>query len=116
MAKIKKKCRVCGKEYTPCGYCENDRMAFHYRTICCSGKCAQVYLSRVLEARNPKVDTTVNTTSITETVQNEQLKSDDLSEQTLIRTTAVENDKTLEKSKRKYIRKNKIDEKKEQIE
>lgn len=51
MTKVKKNCRICGKEYTPCSYCENDQMAFHYRTICCSRKCAEVYLSRVLEAR-----------------------------------------------------------------
>lgn len=51
MAKVKKMCRICGKEYTPCSYCENDMMAFHYRTICCSKECARVYLQRVLEAR-----------------------------------------------------------------
>ena len=51
MAKVKKICRICGKEYTPCGYCENDKMAFHYRAFCCSRECAQVYLARVLEAR-----------------------------------------------------------------
>lgn len=51
MAKVKKICRICGKEYTPCGYCENDKMAFHYRAFCCSRECAQVYLARVLEVR-----------------------------------------------------------------
>ena len=52
MGKVKKICRICGKEYTPCSYCENDQMAFHYRTICCSRDCAQKYLAKVLEARN----------------------------------------------------------------
>lgn len=53
LAKVKKICRICGKEYTPCSYCENDKMAFHYRAICCSRECASIYLAKVLEARNP---------------------------------------------------------------
>ena len=51
MTKVMKQCRICGKTYTPCGYCEGDKMAFHYRTICCSRECAKIYLARVLEAR-----------------------------------------------------------------
>lgn len=51
MTKVTKQCRICGKTYTPCGYCEGDKMAFHYRTICCSRECAKIYLARVLEAR-----------------------------------------------------------------
>ena len=51
MTKVTKQCRICGKTYTPCGYCEGDKMAFHYRAICCSRECAKVYLARVLEAR-----------------------------------------------------------------
>lgn len=51
MSKVTKQCRICGKTYTPCGYCEGDQMAFHYRTICCSRECAKVYLTKVLEAR-----------------------------------------------------------------
>lgn len=56
MSKVKKQCRICGKTYTPCGYCEGDQMAFHYRTICCSRECAKIYLARVLEARGQLKD------------------------------------------------------------
>ena len=56
MSKVKKQCRICGKIYTPCGYCEGDQMAFHYRTICCSRECAKIYLARVLEARGQLKD------------------------------------------------------------
>lgn len=58
MTKITKQCRICGKTYTPCGYCEGDKMAFHYRTICCSRECAKIYLARVLEARGRLKDST----------------------------------------------------------
>ena len=56
MTKVTKQCRICGKTYTPCGYCEGDKMAFHYRTICCSRECAKIYLARVLEARGQLKD------------------------------------------------------------
>lgn len=60
MTRVTKQCRICGKTYTPCGYCEGDKMAFHYRTICCSRECAKIYLARVLEARGQlKNSTTV---------------------------------------------------------
>lgn len=58
MTKVTKQCRICGKSYTPCGYCEGDQMAFHYRTICCSRECAKIYLARVLEARGQLKDST----------------------------------------------------------
>lgn len=94
MTKVKKNCRICGKEYTPCSYCENDKMAFHYRTICCSRKCAEVYLSRVLEARQ-------KTTKVKESetiIQESTTVKDDA--QTIEQNQIVE-----EKPKRRYTKK-----------
>lgn len=56
--KVQKPCRVCGKMYTPCGDCERDKTAFHWRTVACSYACGMEYFKRVEEARKPK--TTVN--------------------------------------------------------
>ena len=53
--KVQKPCKVCGKLYTPCGDCEKDKTAFHWRTVACSYECGQEYLRRVMEAREPKV-------------------------------------------------------------
>lgn len=83
MAKVKKICRICGKEYTPCSYCENDQMAFHYRTICCSRDCAQKYLAKVLAARE---DEKVSVQSSTDNSQ-------------------ITGAQVAEKPKRKYVRK-----------
>lgn len=110
MAKVQKKCRICGKLYTPCSYCENDKMAFHYRTICCSRKCAQVYLERVLEARN---------TSIISTTSNMSQEIEPTEEVKVIDNTEQENDGQTneEKPKRKYTKKKKVEvEDSEQIE
>ena len=72
MAKKQKTCRICGKLYTPCSYCENDKMAFHYRAYCCSAACARVYLALVQEARTKQSE---QTQSI-ENVQTAEVKAE----------------------------------------
>lgn len=61
--KVKKHCRVCGKLYTPCADCENDNVAFHWRTVACSYDCGLEYFKRIMESRNvnPKnAETTIS--------------------------------------------------------
>lgn len=105
LAKVKKKCRICGKEYTPCSYCENDKMAFHYRTICCSRKCAEVYLARVLEARQK-----VNEIKESEPISQESVVIND-DAQSFEQNQIVE-----EKPKRKYTKKKQIESEREKVE
>lgn len=49
--KVQKPCRVCGKMYTPCSNCENDKSVFHWRTVACSVECGREYFKRVEESR-----------------------------------------------------------------
>ena len=51
---VKKECRVCGKLYTPCVSCENDKSIFHWRAVACSPECAREYVQRVEKARSSK--------------------------------------------------------------
>lgn len=44
------KCRVCGKEFTPCRT-PNPNGMFRWREVACSFECGQEYLQRVMEAR-----------------------------------------------------------------
>lgn len=58
--KVQRPCRVCGKLYTPCSDCDNDKTAFHWRSVACSIECGRKYLQMVLEARGevkPQVNT-----------------------------------------------------------
>lgn len=105
LAKVKKKCRICGKEYTPCSYCENDKMAFHYRTICCSRKCAEVYLARVLKARQK-----ANEIKESEAISQESVVIND-DAQSFEQNQIVE-----EKPKRKYTKKKQIESEREKVE
>lgn len=59
--KVMKPCKVCGKMYTPCFDCENDKTSFHWRAVACSYECGQKYLAAVMKARSEKKDTSVNT-------------------------------------------------------
>lgn len=56
MANRTRKCRVCGKEFVPCGKKSSDINAFNYREVACSPECGQKYLKAVLDARKPKVE------------------------------------------------------------
>ena len=104
LTKVKKNCRICGKEYTPCSYCENDKMAFHYRTICCSRKCAEVYLARVLEARQK-----ANEIKESDTVSQESATVKD-DAQSFEQNQIVE-----EKPKRRYTKKKQIESESENV-
>ena len=52
MYKVQKQCKACGKRYTPCFDCENDKTAFHWRTVACSPECGRKYFAMVEAARN----------------------------------------------------------------
>lgn len=65
--KVQKPCRVCGKMYTPCAYCENDKSVFHWRTVACSLTCAKEYFRRIEESRKPK-DNSIEVSNINSVV------------------------------------------------
>lgn len=44
-------CRVCGKDFVPCGKSSAEIGAFNYKEVACSPECGQEYLRRVLEGR-----------------------------------------------------------------
>lgn len=39
-------CKVCGKSFKPCNYCQKETSAFRWRAHCCSYECAKVFLRR----------------------------------------------------------------------
>lgn len=38
-------CRVCGKSFKPCGYCQSHSDTFRWRNFACSKECAEKYIS-----------------------------------------------------------------------
>lgn len=47
------KCRVCGKEYTPCKSAKYDPRVFNWREVACTPKCGQTYLEQIIASRQP---------------------------------------------------------------
>ena len=37
-------CRVCGKEFEPCSYCQSHGDVFRWRNFACSKECAKEYI------------------------------------------------------------------------
>ena len=95
-------------------------MAFHYRTICCSRACAQIYLERVQKARKaakeqvvePSNDASVEVEEVKVDLENKQ---EEVSEDTQTSETKID-DVTEQPVKRKYTRKRQTDAESVQIE
>lgn len=47
MTKEEKKilCRVCGKSFKPCSYCQSHADTFRWRNFACSKECAEKYIA-----------------------------------------------------------------------
>lgn len=96
-------------------------MAFHYRTICCSRACAQIYLERVLEARKAAKEqvseTPIETSddNITVKIAEPENNQEEISEDA--QAVEVKTDDVAEQPvKRKYTRKRQTEAESVQIE
>ncbi len=55
--KIQKPCRVCGKMFTPCADCANDKTMFRWKKFTCSFNCAKEYFAMIEASRQTKAKT-----------------------------------------------------------
>lgn len=46
-SKVQKPCKICGKMFTPCADCENDKTMFRWKRVACSPECAKEYFAKV---------------------------------------------------------------------
>lgn len=82
--KIQKPCRICGKLFTPCSDCENDKTMFRWKRIACSQKCAIEYFAKVEASRQPKVESIdpqpveIENTEINNTVSENFIVAEDI--------------------------------------
>ena len=44
-------CRVCGKMFEPCSYCQSHADVFRWRNFACSYKCATEYVEKAVKYR-----------------------------------------------------------------
>lgn len=54
MAKKTIPCRVCGKQFEPCAFCQKNGDTFRWRNFACSLECANKYITKAV-AYNEKM-------------------------------------------------------------
>ena len=76
MAEKKKKipCRVCGKLFEPCAYCQDHSDVFRWRNFACSRECAEKYINETIayreSSRNKETETVKEVESIVSATKN----------------------------------------------
>lgn len=100
--KKKIKCRVCGKLFESCTYCQSHSDVFRWRNFACSRECATKYINDTIAYRESlkthnkgKMDKKVDTASLN--------KVNDITE----KSTSVKKNYT-KKESTEYVKKNEI--------
>lgn len=62
-------CRVCGKLFEPCSYCQSHSDIFRWRNFACSRECATKYINDTIAYRESKKQ---------HTTKNEPMETNDL--------------------------------------
>lgn len=93
--KVQKPCKICGKMFTPCADCENDKTMFRWKRVACSPECARKYFAKIEISRKQK----------SETIESQSVGIKDIS------TTDTGLENTIENVKPKRTRKKNIENK-----
>ncbi len=99
-SKVQKPCRICGKMFTPCANCENDKTMFRWKRVACSPECAKEYFSKVEEIR---LHHAKNSETCANKVENIEIDNTVLEENTVVediksKRTRKKNDIKIEES------------------
>jgi hypothetical protein len=65
-------CRVCGKLFKPCGYCQSHSDIFRWRNFACSRECAGKYINETIAYRNSSKEDTNNNNNAIDNVVTEE--------------------------------------------
>lgn len=65
MSERKIPCRVCGKLFQPCAYCQSHDNVFRWRNFACSRECAKQYFHDTLAQRQRKREEVFHERTIT---------------------------------------------------
>lgn len=66
-------CKVCGKLFTPCGWCQDNGSTFRWRNFACSLECAKIYVAKAEKYNAQQVEAQTNKTK---SVRKKQKKSE----------------------------------------
>lgn len=104
MAKKMISCRVCGKMFKPCSYCQEHSDTFRWRNFACSLECAKIYIDKTItyrESQNNKEQMTTkngkeiverHTTSTKRRTKKAIVKKENIAPETIV--NEIENNET----------------------
>ena len=103
MAENKKiPCRVCGKLFEPCAYCQSHADVFRWRNFACSRECATKYINDTIAYRESlknkekeivkEVETIVEDISVEKTVTTRKKTNKKTSTEIVDDTVEIENE------------------------
>lgn len=75
--KIQKPCRVCGKMFTPCADCANDKTMFRWKKFTCSFNCAKEYFAGIEASRQLNAQADADNAQNDNTTQNNNVDLSD---------------------------------------
>lgn len=110
MAKKTIPCRVCGKQFEPCAFCQKNGDTFRWRNFACSLECANKYVAEAIAYRNKKVEVKEEIQpvieEVTETIENSIIEEvvETIVEETVeeVITEEIPIVETPKKAKKKY--------------
>lgn len=108
MAKKTIPCRVCGKQFEPCAFCQKNGDTFRWRNFACSLECANKYVAEAIAYRNKKGEVKEEIQpiieEITETVEESIVETtEEIAVEELV-TEEVPVEETPKKMKKKYYK------------
>lgn len=108
MAKKTIPCRVCGKQFEPCAFCQKNGDTFRWRNFACSLECANKYVAEAIAYRNKKDEVKEEIQpiieEITETVEESIVETtEEIAVEELV-TEEVPVEETPKKMKKKYYK------------
>ena len=103
-------CRVCGKQFEPCAFCQKNGDTFRWRNFACSLECANKYVAEAIAYRNKKVEVKEEIQpvieEVTETIENSIIEDvvETMVEETVEEVITEESPivETPKKAKKKY--------------
>ena len=106
-------CRVCGKQFKPCAFCQKNGDTFRWRNFACSLECANKYIANAVayneKMRNKTVDVVEElqpvVEEIVETVEETIAEvSEEITVETVVETEEIPVEETPKKIKKKYYK------------
>lgn len=79
-------CKVCGKMFTPCAWCQGHNEIFRWRNFACSRECGKIYIERAIAYNQKQVTSQAEVVETTKKKRKKSVQTETVVEETKINT------------------------------